>query len=167
MTRNLSSVLLGALVALVAVGCAGTVPGLPLPAPLTAVETADPQIVLRDALTTMFGWRPSTDTSPEDAYARARPYLTDQLGARARDRTEGGSKTQWNAWAKAGATVRVAVDVSSDEHPPDRPGRIDRVVLINQTIADPDGHPIDTIEMTAWATVIQTEQGWRVQAVRF
>ncbi|WP_181719227.1 hypothetical protein [Nocardia gipuzkoensis] len=167
MTRTLLLCCAVTLAVLAVGGCAGTVPGLPLPAPLGAAETADPHVVLRAAFTTMFGWRPATDSSPDDAYARARPYLTDELGARARDRTEGGSKTQWNAWAKAGATVRVAVDVSTDEHPPDQPGRVDRVVLINQTVTDPAGRPIDTIDLTAWATLIETEQGWRIRAVRF
>ncbi|WP_433522254.1 hypothetical protein ACQPZ2_34555 [Nocardia pseudovaccinii] len=148
-------------------GCGSTVRGLALPAPLGAADTADPNIVLRNGFSTMFGWRPQSDNSPDDAYARARPYLTDQLGARARETTSGGSKTQWKAWADAKAKVEVTVQVTTDEHPADQSARIDRVVLIGQTITDAAAKPIENIEITVWATVVQTEQGWRIHAMHF
>lgn len=148
-------------------GCGATLPGLALPAPLGAADTADPNAVLRDGFSAMFGWRPQTDSSPDDAYARARPYLTDQLGARARDTTSGGSKTQWKAWADAKAKVKVTVQITTDEHPPDQSARIDRVLLIGQAITDAAAKSIENIEITVWATVVRTEQGWRIHEMRF
>ncbi|MEV0292361.1 hypothetical protein [Nocardia sp. NPDC050710] len=162
--RILLALLLIALGVLVG-GCGNSIRGIAIPAPLGVAETADPLAVLRDGFVTMFGWRPGTDRSPDDAYLRARPYLTEQLAAG--DPDSGGSKAQWKSWAEAKAKVSVTVQIATDEHPPDQSTRIDRVVLIKQTITDAAAKPLDSVELTVWATVVQTEQGWRIQALRF
>ncbi len=164
MTRQLFGWLLAALLL---GGCAATVPGLAVPAPLRGADSADPVDVIHDALTTMFGWRPTTDGSPADAYTRARPYLTEQLAARAGQDTGEGSQSQWEQWRDRGATITVTVEVTTEEHPPDQDARMDRVVLITQTIAYPGGGDSETIDMTVWTTVVRTEAGWRINAMQF
>ena len=130
-------------------------------------ETSDPAAVeaITDAVQTMFSWRPATDTSSADAYARAIPYLTDELAAQAGERTERGPGRQWQDWAAAGATVDAAAYVVVAEHTPDTPDRIDRTVMVVQTVRAPDQSVLDSIEMEAEVTATRTPQGWRVSAI--
>lgn len=130
-------------------------------------EASDPAAIeaITGALQTMFSWNPATDTSSADAYVRAIPYLTDELAAQAGQRTERGPGRQWQDWAASGAAVDAEAYVVVAEHTKDTPDRIERTVMVVQTVRAPDQSVLESIETEAEVTATRTPQGWRVSAI--
>jgi len=139
-------------------------PGPPPVAPaLSAVE------VIGTGLTTMFTWDPTRDSSQADAYLRALPLLGGALAdpVRAGSRNPRGPGLQWDAWKSQGAVVTAAVVVTNDEHPPDTPTAVYRVVSITQTPRAAAAVVPGTQTLTAWVTAALTPDGWRIDTLRF
>jgi hypothetical protein len=130
---------------------------------LSAVE------VIGTGLTTMFTWDPTRDVSPADAYLRALPLLGGALAdpVRAGSRNPRGPGLQWDAWKSQGAVVTAAVVVTNDEHPPDTPTAVYRVVSITQTPRAAAAVVPGTQTFTAWVTAALTPDGWRIDTLRF
>ena len=165
MTKNrIGLVLAGALSALaLLVGCAEQVEGTAVPA-ADAVETFDdPTELILHAMEAMFEWRPLSDASTADAFARANPYLSADLAAQTRSRPDEGG-AQWQKWAAARATAQVEAVIASDEHPPDtapvstcRPDRGDH----RDAGRTPAGHA----RLHGVGLGGQDSQGWRVDEI--
>lgn len=166
MSKNrIGLVLAGALSALaLLVGCAEQVEGTAVPAADAVESFEDPTELILHAMETMFEWRPLSDASTADAFARATPYLAADLAGQTRSGPDEGG-AQWQKWAAAGATAQVEAVIASDEHPPDTDASVKRVVLIAVTIVTPDGRPLDTFDFTAWVSAGKTSQGWRVDEI--
>ena len=141
---------------------ASTLPPAPSPA-LSAVE------VIGTGLTTMFTWDTTRDVSQADAYLRALPFLGGTLAdpVRAGSRNPRGPDLQWDAWKSQGALVTAAVVVTNDEHPPDTPTAVYRVVSITQTPRAAAAVVQGTQTLTAWVTTALTPDGWRIDTLRF
>lgn len=135
----------------------------PLPRAVSAVE------VIGTGLTTMFTWDPTRDVSAADAYLRALPLLGGALAdpVRAGSRNPRGPGLQWDAWKSQGALVTAAVVVTNDEHPPDTPTAVYRVVSITQTPRAAAAVVQGTQTLTAWVTAALTPDGWRIDTLRF
>jgi len=144
---------------------ASTLPPAPPPAP-PALSAAE---VIGTGLTTMFTWDPTRDVSPADAYLRALPLLGGTLAdpVRAGSRNPRGPGLQWDAWKSQGASVTAAVVVTNDEHPPDTPTAVYRVVSITQTPRAAAAVVQGTQTLTAWVTAALTPDGWRIDTLRF
>jgi len=146
-------------------GRASTLPPVPPPVvpALSAVE------VIGTGLTTMFTWDPTRDASQADAYLRALPLLGGALAdpVRAGSRNPRGPGLQWDAWKSQGALVTAAVVVTNDEHPPDTPTAVYRVVSITQTPRAAAAVVQGTQTLTAWVTTALTPDGWRIDTLRF
>lgn len=75
----------------------------------------------RRGLTVVFTWYPATDATPNDAYGRARNWLTDNLAGRMNvdARTERGPGIQWAQWGQDQAKVIADVTVGCSGCPED------------------------------------------------
>ena len=146
------------------VGCAEQIEGTAVPAAYAVETFDDPTELIVHAMEVMFEWRPGSDASTADAFARANPYLSADLAAQTRSGPDEGG-AQWQKWADAKANAQVEAVIASDEHPPDTADSVQRVVLIAVTIVTPDGRPLDTYDFTAWVSAGKTPQGWRVDEI--
>jgi len=146
-------------------GRASTLP----PAPPPVVPAVSAVEVIGTGLTTMFTWDTTRDVSPADAYLRALPLLGGTLAdpGRAGSRNPRGPGLQWDAWKSQGALVTAAVVVTNDEHPPDTPTAVYRVVSITQTPRAAAAVVQGTQTLTAWVTAALTPDGWRIDTLRF
>lgn len=146
-------------------GRASTLPPGPPPVvpALSAVE------VIGTGLTTMFTWDTTRDVSQANAYLRALPFLGGTLAdpVRAGSRNPRGPGLQWDAWKSQGAVVTAAVVVTNDEHPPDTPTAVSRVVSITQTPRAAAAVVQGTQTLTAWVSAALTPDGWRIDTLRF
>ncbi len=152
-------------------------PPAPAPARASTLPPAAPPVVpalsavevIGTGLTTMFTWDPTRDVSQADAYLRALPLLGGTLAdpGRAGSRNPRGPGLQWDAWKSQGASVTAAVVVTNDEHPPDTPTAVYRVVSITQTPRAAAAVVQGTQTLTAWVTTALTPDGWRIDTLRF
>jgi hypothetical protein len=136
------------------------------PAPPRALSAVE---VIGTGLTTMFTWDTTRDASPADAYLRALPLLGGTLAdpVRAGSRNPRGPGLQWDGWKSQGAVVTAAVVVTNDEHPPDTPTAVSRVVSITQTPRAAAAVVPGTQTLTAWVSAALTPDGWRIDTLRF
>ena len=145
-------------------GCASD----PLPgATAGSVDLGDPDVVIANALTTMFTWSPASDASPEAAYRRAAPYLSGDLAKQGEQMTVPGPGSQWQQWRSAGAEVTAKVYFLADETPPNSDEVAHRVIVVVQSAATGDNRLIDEIRHTAWVTANKSDNSWRVTTIKF
>ncbi|NKT14095.1 hypothetical protein GS979_06450 [Rhodococcus hoagii] len=135
-----------------------------LPAPARAAEE-----VARQGLTVAFTWYPATDATQNDAYGRARNWLTDKLADRMiiDAATERGPSIQWAQWAQEQAKVIADVSIECSGCPEDTDTVVQRVATIKQTaIADSS---TDTVkpDTTVWVTVVREGDRWLIDDVRY
>lgn len=139
------------------------------PAAAPVVPALSAVQVIGTGLTTMFTWDTTRDVSPADAYLRALPFLggalADPVGVGSRNPR--GPGLQWDAWKSQGAVVTAVVVVTNDEHPPDTPTAVSRVVSITQTPRAAGTVVPGTQTLTAWVTAALTPDGWRIDTLRF
>ncbi|MFD9664354.1 hypothetical protein ACFWAY_22450 [Rhodococcus sp. NPDC059968] len=144
--------------------------------PLADVETADLPTASRDAeeaarqgLTVAFTWYPATDTTQNDAYGRARNWLTGKLADRMiiDARTERGPGVQWDEWAQQQAKVIADVSVECSGCPEDTDTAVHRVATIKQTAVA--GSKTDTVkpDTTVWVTVVREGDHWLIDDIRY
>lgn len=128
-------------------------PGLPEQSNDTDADVAEN--TARQGLAVAFTWYPGIDTNANDAYTRARPWLTSSLAARmlVAAHTERGPSVQWGQWASEKARVVADVSIGCSGCPPDTDTVIHRVAAIQQTaIAADHTEPVDP-DTTVWVTV--------------
>ncbi|WP_029538538.1 MULTISPECIES: hypothetical protein [unclassified Rhodococcus (in: high G+C Gram-positive bacteria)] len=145
-------------------------------APPADVNTTEPPTASRDAeeaaqqgLTVAFTWYPATDTNQNDAYRRARNWLTGKLADRMiiDARTERGPGVQWDEWAQQHAKVIADVRIGCSGCPEDTDTVVQRVATIKQTAIA--GSNTDTVEpdTTVWVRVVREGGHWLIDDIRY
>ncbi|MGV9862601.1 hypothetical protein [Rhodococcus koreensis] len=145
-------------------------------APPADVETTEPPTAFRDAeeaaqqgLTVAFTWYPATDTTQNDAYGRARNWLTGKLADRMiiDARTERGPGVQWDQWAQKQAKVIADVSIECSGCPEDTDTVVQRVATIKQTAVA--GSNTDTVkpDTTVWVTLVREGDHWLIDDIRY
>lgn len=110
------------------------------PAPFTNVNPADPSAVMKAALTTIFSYRPATDSSQMDAATRAKPLLGPagvDAGFAALAPITG---HQWQEWKEQKLVVTAVPKIPSRGDNPDTATTVSRVATITQTVTNPSTH---------------------------
>jgi hypothetical protein len=144
----------------IVVGC-GSAQGIS-----SSIDQGDPASVMKGALETMFSWQPGRDTSPFDAFARAKPLLSAPFAAQQPGLASPQTGSQWQQWANDRAVITAKAEIVTDEHPPDTADKVYRVVALKQSIGTPTMGVNDEINSTAWVTAVSTPDGWRVDSVQ-
>jgi len=164
---------------------AGSAPSIsPTSAPPTTTVTSSPaaaegtspspaaqaaEDAARQGLTAVFTWYPATDSTQNDAYGRARPWLTDSLTQRMSvdARTERGPSVQWTQWAEQQTKVIADVNIECSGCPADTDTVIHRVATIKQTAVSDNGTDTVQPDTTVWATIVQEDGRWLIDEIRY
>ncbi len=136
-----------------------------VPSPTThAAEDA-----ARQALTVVFTWYPATDRTQNDAYRRARDWLTDSLAQRmiVDARTQRGPSVQWAHWAKQQAKVIADVNIECSGCPEDTDTVIRRVATIKQSAVSGSGTHTVQPDTTVWVTIVRDGDRWLIDEIRY
>ncbi|MEE2061586.1 hypothetical protein [Rhodococcus artemisiae] len=135
--------------------------------PSPAAQAAED--IARQALTVAFTWYPATDATQNDAYGRARGWLTEPLAERMviDARTERGPGVQWAQWAEQQAKVIADVSIECSGCPEDTDTVVRRVATIKQTVVSGSG--TDTVEpdTTVWVTIVREGDRWLIDEIRY
>lgn len=140
---------------------------------LEAAATVDPTTadgVAVVALREIYTWNPATE-QPGDSLQRARKWLGPSM-IRMLDSSTGTTDTpkpslQWADWAKAKAHVEAFAFASGEQAPASAdPAVAQYKIGIEQTVVYPNGRSEALPPGTVIATVVQTPQGWRLDAFR-
>lgn len=135
--------------------------------PSAAAQAAED--IARQALTVAFTWYPATDATQNDAYGRAREWLTESLAERmvVDARTERGPGVQWAQWADQQAKVIADVSIECSGCPEDTDTVVQRVATIKQTAVS--GSDTDTVEpdTTVWVTIVREDDRWLIDEIRY
>lgn len=145
-------------------------------APPVDVEATDLQTASRAAeqaarqgLTVAFTWYPATDITQNDAYGRARNWLTAKLADRmiVDARTERGPGVQWHEWAQQQAKVIADVSIECSGCPEDTDTLVHRVATIKQTVIS--GSSTDTVkpDTTVWVILVREGDHWLIDNIRY
>ncbi|MFF2113774.1 hypothetical protein [Rhodococcus koreensis] len=144
-----------------------TPPPPQLPEQFSGVDQNDPEAVMVAAAQALFSYTPATDPTQAAGADRAAPLLDERFYAEnkaAFSVLAPITGAQWDRWASANATVTARAAVTGDNHPPDAPARISRVVAVTQTATTPAGAVLD--ESTLAVYMSATRLGvWRVSAL--
>lgn len=128
-------------------------PGLP--------DADAPTGVLNTALSAIFSWEPTTDSSPTDALARSSNYLTGAAATSARDTTNTvRASAEWGAWRQAGDLITARVDNAQATviNPAKAVGR----ATVIQTVLHLDGGSTPYQRFTAAVELVRTADGWKL-----
>ncbi len=132
----------------------------PAPDPVT------PEGVAVTALREIYTWRPA-DEAHGEALRRARKWLGPSL-TRMLDSSPGESPNpslRWAEWARAGARVEAFTFASGERPPGENGGDVQQFKIgIEQTVVYPDGRTEALPATTVIATVVNTAEGWRLDA---
>ncbi len=135
--------------------------------PSAAAQAAED--IARQGLTVAFTWYPVTDATQNDAYGRARDWLTESLAERmiVDARTERGPGVQWAQWAEQQAKVIADVSIECSGCPEDTDTVVQRVATIKQTAVSGSG--TDTVEpdTTVWVTIVREGDRWLIDEIRY
>ena len=145
-------------------------------APPTYIETSEPlstsrtvEEATRQGLTVAFTWYPASDATQNDAYGRARNWLTEKLADRMiiEATTERGPSIQWAQWAQEQAKVIADVSIECSGCPADTDAVVQRVATIKQTAIA--GSRTDTVtpDTTVWVTVVRQGDRWLIDDIRY
>lgn len=135
-----------------------------------AVDPTTPDGVAVVALREVYTWNPTTE-QPGSSLQRARKWLGPSM-LRMLDSSIGATDTpkpslQWADWAKAKAHVEAFTFASGEPAPASAdPAVAQYKIGIEQTVVYPNGRTEALPPSTVIATVVQTPQGWRLDAFR-
>jgi hypothetical protein len=125
--------------------------------------------VARQGLTVAFTWYPSIDATQNDAYGRARSWLTDKLADRMiiDAHTERGPSVQWAEWGRQEAKIIADVSVECSGCPEDTDTSVQRVATVKQTAIV--GTSTTTVEpdTTVWVTLVREGDRWLIDDIRY
>ncbi|WP_436774449.1 hypothetical protein [Yinghuangia sp. YIM S09857] len=114
-------------------------PTLPLPS-TAQVAQSDATAVSSAALTVMFTYDTTTDTTAQDAVLRAQPWLTEAYAAVQREHVSVGPPgAQWTEWTGHQAYTTPALERGRDQAPPDTATTAYRQWLVRYTPTGRDG----------------------------
>ncbi|MGW6700103.1 hypothetical protein [Nocardia sp. NPDC055049] len=135
-----------------------------------AVDPTTPDGVAVVALREVYTWYPATE-QPGSSLQRAREWLGPSM-IRMLDSSIGATATpkpslQWADWAKAKARVEAFTFASGEPAPASADPTVAQYKIgIEQTVVYPNGRTEELSPSTVIATVVQTPQGWRLDAFR-
>lgn len=134
--------------------------------PAASIEAEE---AARQGLTVVFTWYPATDSTQNDAYGRARNWLTGKLADRmiVDARTERGPGVQWDLWAQEQAKVIADVAIGCSGCPEDTDTVVQRVATIKQTAVTETGADTVTPDTTVWVTVVREDDRWLIDDIRY
>lgn len=141
-----------------------------LEAAAATVDPATPDGVAVVALREIYTWNPATE-QPGDSLARARKWLGPSL-IRMLDGSSATTDTpkpslQWADWGKAKARVEAFTFASGEQAPAGADPAVSQYKIgIEQKAVYPNGRTEELPPSTVIATVVQTPQGWRLDAFR-
>ncbi|WP_245687736.1 hypothetical protein [Rhodococcus phenolicus] len=123
----------------------------------------------RKGLTVVFTWHPTTDRTQNDAYGRARHWLTDSLAQRMSvdAHTERGPSVQWAHWAEQQTKVIADVSIECSGCPEDTDTVIRRVATIKQTAVSNSGTATVQPDTTVWVTIVRKDDRWLIDEIRY
>jgi hypothetical protein len=135
----------------------------PSPADQAAEDAA------KKGLTVVFTWHPATDRTQNDAYARARDWLTDSFAQRMSvdAHTERGPSLQWAHWAEQQTKVIADVSIECSGCPEDTDTVIHRVATIKQTAVSDSGTNTVEPDTTVWVTIVREGDRWLIDEIRY
>jgi len=167
----------GAVVSTAIAGCAADTVDTPaadrsvcratgLPAPFEQVDPCAAEQILVVAVREVFTYQPLHQRDPSEALAAARPLLDDRFAAQAMSTAPVWgpiTPARWQQWRENRAEVRTHVRLTADEHPPDTPTRLARVLGVELDVLA-DG----VIGFPVYATVTRAGDGhrWRLAGLR-
>lgn len=144
-----------------------TPPPPELPEQFSGVDQNDPEAVMVAAAQALFSYTPATDPTQAAAADRAAALLDERFYAEnkaAFSVLAPITGARWDRWASENATVTARAAVTGDNHPPDAPARISRVVAVTQTATTPAGAVLGESTMAVYMSA--TRLGvWRVSAL--
>ncbi|MEV0080198.1 hypothetical protein AB0H58_27645 [Nocardia neocaledoniensis] len=134
------------------------------------VDPTTPDGVAVVALREIYTWNPTTE-EPGASVQRARKWLGPSM-IRMLDSSDGVTGTpkpslRWADWGKAKARVEAFTFASGEPAPTGAdPAVAQYKIGIEQTVVYPNGRSEELPPSTVIATVVQTPQGWRLDAFR-
>ncbi|WP_420749434.1 hypothetical protein [Rhodococcus sp. O3] len=150
-------------------------PATPIPVPTDAAITEPPaasraaEDAAREGLTVAFTWFPATDATRNEAYGRARRWLTDALAGRMvmNATTERGPGVRWTHWAQQQTKIVAEVSIECSGCPADTDDVVRRVATIKQTAISGDRATAVTPDTTVWVAVVRERDRWLIDDVRY
>ncbi|MDI2125834.1 hypothetical protein [Yinghuangia seranimata] len=139
-------------------------PTLPLPS-LDKTAQNDPGAVSQAALTVLFTYDTTTDTTAQDAAVRAEPWLTPKFAASQRQHTVVGAPgAGWTTWASHKAYTTTALEAGHEETPSDQPTAAYRQWIVRYTPVGRDGWKGEPTTVIAFVTLARATANdpWRV-----
>lgn len=132
----------------------------------TALNPAgsDPAAVAAAVVLTQWTWDTAIDNSPQDAWRRARPWLSTAATGRADVLTSGGG-AQWtdlaagDGWTTATAKLVPELEIADTE---DAAARVYEVTV---TPHSSNGQPLAPFTLTCAVALVLEEGQWRVEQV--
>ncbi|WP_040797768.1 hypothetical protein [Nocardia higoensis] len=177
MIARLRATTVGAMVAATVAGCAADTVHMPaadrsvcraagLPAPFDQIDPCAGQQVLAVAVRAVFTYQPLHQRDLAEALRSARPLLDDRFAAQAMSTTQVWgpiTPARWQQWRENRTEVHTHVRLTADDHPPDTPTRLARVLGVELDVPT-DG----VIGFPVYAIVIRAGdgQGWRLAGLR-
>ncbi|KLL96122.1 hypothetical protein NJ76_18960 [Rhodococcus sp. IITR03] len=142
-------------------------PATAAPTPSPATQAAED--AARKGLTVVFSWYPATDRTQNDAYGRARHWLTDSLAQRMSvdAPTERGPSVQWAHWGEQQTKVIADVSIQCSGCPEDTDTVIRRVATIKQTAVSDSGTETVQPDTTVWVTIVHVDDRWLIDEIRY
>ena len=142
-------------------------PAAAAPPPSPATQAAED--AARQGLAVVFTWYPATDSTQNDAYGRARDWLTDSFAQRISvdARTDRGPSVQWAHWAEQQTKVIADVSIECSGCPEDTETVIRRVATIKQTAVSDSGTDTVQPDTTVWVTIVRDGDRWLIDEIRY
>lgn len=139
-------------------------PTLPLPS-TAKVAQSDATEVSSAALTVMFTYDTSTDTTAQDAVLRAQPWLTEEYAALQREHVSVGPPgAEWTTWTAHKAFTAPVLERGRDQAPTDSATTAYRQWLVRYTPQGRDGWKGDETAVVVFAVLTRAKASdpWRV-----
>lgn len=142
-------------------------PAAAAPTPSPATQAAED--AARQGLAVVFTWYPATDRTQNDAYGRARDWLTESFAQRMSvdARTDRGPSVQWAHWAEQQTKVIADVSIECSGCPEDTDTVIRRVATIKQTAVSDSGTETVQPDTTVWVTIVRVDDRWLIDEIRY
>ncbi|WP_130915482.1 hypothetical protein [Nocardia cyriacigeorgica] len=128
--------------------------------PFDAVEACSAEAVLVAAVTAIFDYRPSEQRDQRAAFRSARPLMTGEFATRAEQAALAWAPittSDWQHWATYATPITTTVRLTGDDHPPDIPTSVQRVLAVE---LQPAGQPGIGFAVYGHATRTDHEKGW-------
>lgn len=118
-------------------------------------------------LSVAFTWYPAIDATQNDAYSRARKWLTDNLAERMdlEANTVRPPSIRWDRWAQQQAKILADVTIGCSGCPPDTDTVVRRVATIKQTAIVGNTTGTVTPDTTVWVTVVRNGDRWLIDDI--